>query len=405
MAGSRPAGGKAGPATSRTARGVALAALMEIDDGARANVAVPDLLDASELERRDRAFVTELVYGAVRSRRACDWLIDRHARGHLDSQVRNALRLGVYQLVFLHTPAHAALDATVEEVRGPGRRLVNAVLRRVASDVANDRVRWPDAAVELSYPDWIVDRLRADLGDADAFDALRTMNQPARVTQRADGYIQDSASQLVAEAVGALAGERILDACAAPGGKATAMAYGRAGAADAEPSGPDRPALVVAADVSLGRVGQLAANLQRLALPNVVAVVADATRPPWREEVWDRVLVDAPCSGLGVLRRRPDARWRVKPSDVERLARLQRRLLDHSVSLVRPGGTLAFCVCTLTRAETAAIDRYAADRYRDWQPLPPPGPPWRPAGRGGLLLPQAADTDGMFLLRLGRPGS
>lgn len=400
--------GQHGP--TRTARGVALAAMVDVDTGGWANLVVPSLLDDSALDRRDRAFVTELVYGTVRARRACDWLVDRHARGQLDLQVRNALRLGVYQLAFLHTPAHAALAATVAEVRGPGRRLVNAVLRRVAGELSSGPPRWPSLAVELSYPDWIVQQLGADLGQPRALDAMRTMNEPARATPRADGYIQDLASQLVADAVGARAGERILDVCAAPGGKATAMAYGQAmppegwAGASAHEAGSDRrPALVVAADLQGRRVAQLAANLRRLALGNVVAVVADATRPPWPPGAWDRVLVDAPCSGLGVLRRRPDARWRVQPADVERLARLQRRLLDQSLPLVRPGGILVYSVCTLTRAETAAIDRYLARHYPDWQPVAPPGSPWEPAGRGALLLPQVAGTDGMFLLRLRRP--
>ena len=128
------------------------------------------------------------------------------------------------------------------------------------------------------------------------------------MTTRADGYAQDRASQLVAAHVGAGPGDRILDMCAAPGGKATALA------------GAD-PALVVAADISEARSAVTAATVARLAATPVVTVVADGTRPPWRAGTFDRVLVDAPCSGLGVLRRRPDARWRVQPGDVERLGR------------------------------------------------------------------------------------
>ncbi|MHB1534237.1 MAG: hypothetical protein ACYC1D_06435, partial [Acidimicrobiales bacterium] len=125
----------------------------------------------------------------------------------------------------------------------------------------------------------------------------------------------------------------------------------------------------------------------------------DGTRPPWRRGSFDRVLVDAPCSGLGVLRRRPDARWRVQPADIARLAALQRRLLDAAISLVAPGGTLIYSACTLTREETVGIDRWLAENHGQWRPLAPPGDPWQPAGRGALLLPQTAGTDGMFLWR------
>lgn len=387
---SAPSRGRpAGPAVP-TARGVALTALVEVAGGARANVVLPRLLGASSLERRDRAFATELTYGTCRMQRACDWLVDRHVRGRTDDEVRAALRLGAYQLAWTRVPPHAAVAATVAEVRGPGRSLVNAVLRRVADDVARGPVRWPDPATALSYPDWVVARLGADLGPAAARAALEQMNVAAAATERDDGYIQDPASQMVAAHVGARSGERVLDLCAAPGGKATALAG--AGAA-----------LVVAADVDPGRSAVVTGNAARLGLATVAAVVADGRRPPLRPGAFDRVLVDAPCSGLGVLRRRPDARWRVQPGDLPRLAALQRELLDAAVPLVRPGGTLVYSVCTLTREETAGIDRWLAAAHPDLVPLPPPGAPWVPAGRGGLLLPQAAGTDGMFALALRRP--
>jgi 16S rRNA (cytosine967-C5)-methyltransferase len=132
-------------------------------------------------------------------------------------------------------------------------------------------------------------------------------------------------------------------------------------------------------------------------------VAADAAAPPFVPGSFDRVLVDAPCSGLGTLRRRPDARWRIDADAPERLAALQRRLVDASAELLRPGGHLVYSVCTLTDAETLAIDDHLAGARPDLQPVPPPGDPWRPHGRGARLLPQAADTDGMYLLHLQRP--
>jgi 16S rRNA (cytosine967-C5)-methyltransferase len=132
----------------------------------------------------------------------------------------------------------------------------------------------------------------------------------------------------------------------------------------------------------------------------VASVVADARWAPVRPAVVDRVLVDAPCSGLGALRRRPDARWRVGPGDVERLAVLQRELLESAAGCLRPGGTLVYSVCTMTNVETTAIDEWLADRHPELVALDPPDGAWTPRGRGALLLPQAAGTDGMYLLRL-----
>jgi 16S rRNA (cytosine967-C5)-methyltransferase len=251
-------------------------------------------------------------------------------------------------------------------------------------------VAWPDVATELSYPEWIVNRFDRDWGPAAARQALETMNEPAHMTTRPDGYIQDRASQLVAAHVGARPGERILDACAAPGGKATALAG-------------SEPALVVAADISPSRAAVVAATAARLDTARVVTVVADATRPPWPPGSFDRVLIDAPCSGLGALRRRPDARWRIQPTDVDRLAVLQRRLLAAAAPLVRPDGVLVYSVCTLTREETIDIDGWLVRAQPDLVPLPPPDAPWARHGRGAVLLPQAAGTDGMFVLALRAP--
>lgn len=369
-----------------TARSLALEALNRIDDGAFANLVLPPLLGTSPLDRRDRAFATELVYGSTRMRRACDFLIDRLVDRPLDADVRNVLRLGAYQVAFLRTPPHASVSATVDLAPARARGFVNAVLRRMVREPAPP---WPDPPTRLSYPDWVVRRLAADLGGPVAEAALEQMNLSPPVTERLDGYIQDEASQQVATYVGAAAGERVADVCAAPGGKATAMAT--AGAA-----------LVVAGDHSAARSEVVASNVDRLGLANVAVVVADAARPPLRPGSLDRVLVDAPCTGLGVLRRRPDARWRVQPGDVERLAELQRHLLDGAAELVRPGGTLVYSVCTLTLEETEGIDQWLASAHPEFEARPPPGPPWEPLGRGARLLPQTAGTDGMFVVGLRR---
>jgi len=374
------------------ARRVAVETLVRIDhDGAYANLVLPKVLSRSGLPQRDRAFATELVYGTTRHRRSCDWFVDRFAMGDLDPTVRAALRLGTYQLRVLGTPPHAAVSATVDIVPRKARGLVNAVLRKVAT--ADDA--WPSDAVRLSYPDWVVERLTADLGADRAEAALASMNGAASAEARDDSYVQDRASQWAASAVGAQPGERVLDLCAAPGGKATAMAT--AGAQ------------VVAADVRPGRVRLITANIARLdthrPVPHdapagsVQPVVADGLRPPFSAGSFERVLVDAPCSGLGSLRRRADARWRIDADAPERLARLQLALLRAAAPLVRPGGTLIYSVCTLTVEETTAVADAFAAGHPGWEPSVPrvPGELWEPWGTGTLLLPQTAGTDGMTL--------
>ena len=217
--------------------------------------------------------------------------------------------------------------------------------------------------------------------------ALEVMNEPASVTERPDGYVQDEASQLVVSAVEAGPGDLVLDLCAAPGGKATLLAEGGAS--------------VVAADVRPGRVGLVAANATRTGA-RLSVVTADGTRPPWRAASFDRVLVDAPCSGLGTLRRRADLRWRVDPDAVARLAALQRRLLGAAADLVRPGGVLVSSVCTLTVDESLGVDEWLAAERPDLVPIEAPAEPWAPWGRGAVLLPQAEGTDGMCLFRYRR---
>jgi 16S rRNA (cytosine967-C5)-methyltransferase len=362
---------------------VARDALLRIEEGAYANLVLPSMLERSGLAERDRRFATELVYGTTRMRRACDFLVDRFVLRPLDPPTRAVLRLGAHQLHHLGTPAHAAVSATVAVAPARSRGLVNAVLRRVA----DAPVEWPDDATRLSYPDWVVERLAADIGEADALAALEAMNRPAEPVERPDGYVQDRASQEVVATMAVAAGERVGDVCAGPGGKATLLAGGGA--------------VVLATDVRPGRAGLVAGAAERTGTADRVQVAAaDGRCPPWRPGSLDRVLVDAPCSGLGVLRRRPDARWRIRPGAVTRLAALQRALLDAAVVLLRPGGTLTYSVCTLTADETTAVDAWLAEAHPGLEPLPAPREPWRPEARGALLLPQSAGTDGMFLLQL-----
>lgn len=362
-----------------SARALAYEALLRIDhDGAYANLVLPSMLAGSQLSTRDRAFATELVYGATRMRRACDALVDRFLLREPDPEIRTLLCLGAYQLEFANVAPHAAVGETVNLAPKAVRGFVNAILR----NVGRTAMVWPDEATQLSYPEWIAALLRTELGD-EAVAAMERMNTAPPVTVREDGYTQDRASTWVAAAVGAERGDRVLDVCAAPGGKATAIAS----------SG----ATVVAADVLPSRAHLLRENVARLS-SDVAVVVADGTAPPFAPESFDRVLLDAPCSGLGALRRRADARWRIEPNDIVELATLQRRLLDASAALVRPGGTLVYSVCTLTAAES--IDHPTPTGF-DVIDDEPAGT-WRRYDRGWRVLPQDDDSDGMVMIRYRR---
>ena len=372
---------------TETSRSVALAALMRIDhDGAYANLVLPALLSRSKLSDPDRRFVTELVYGTTRMRRACDALIDRFVVSEPDDATRTLLRLGAYQLVFAGVAPHAAVSATVDLATRKTSGFVNAVLRKVSTV----SMIWPNDAVRLSYPDWISERFHGEMSSDDAVAALERMNVPSPVSTRSDGYVQDESSQWVAASVGGQRGDLVLDLCAGPGGKATGLAA----------SG----ATVIGADLQPTRAGLVAKNAERMGY-HLPVVAADGIAPPFLVNSFDRVLLDAPCSGLGALRRRADARWRITSKDVKELAVLQKRLLAASAPLVKPGGVLVYSVCTITAAEST--DHGVPEGFdvvgRDGDSgLPALGDDWNDFGIGHRVLPHHADTDGMVLIRYRR---
>jgi 16S rRNA (cytosine967-C5)-methyltransferase len=298
--------------------------------------------------------------------------------------------MGAHQILSMRVPDHAAVDSSCVLARGlgtpPGAKaragFVNAVLRKVAR-LSVSEMAWPSEGARLSYPDWIVEVFRAEMGD-EAVEALERMNQAPPVTERADGYVQDESSQWVAAAVEATSGELVLDVCAAPGGKATAMA--------------GDGAVVIAGDQRLGRARLVADNVRTLGL-DLPVVAADGVEPPFRPGAFDAVLLDAPCSGLGALRRRADARWRIQPGDVTELAALQHRLLESAAMLVRPGGRLVYSVCTITAQESV---EHATPTGFTVDDTPPPVGTWRAFRQGWRVLPHDADTDGMVMIRYRR---
>ena len=384
-----------------------LAAVREQD--AYTNLVLPQLLRTRGLRDRDAAFTTELVSGTIRRQGTYDAVLAtlvKRQLGQVDPAVLDALRLGVHQILGMRVPSHAAVGTTVDLVRAKvGHRpagFVNAVLRKVAERDLDAWVRRvaPDqgtdpvghAVVAHSHPRWVVEALAAALGPADGeLDALLAAdNAPPKVTlvarpglssveelveaggvastmspyavtltggdpgsvaavARGRAGVQDEGSQLVALALAAAdvdgRDERWLDLCAGPGGKAAllgALAGTRGARLLAAERQPHRSALVRSGTAAIG-AGMLG------------VVTADGRRPAWAAQSFDRVLVDAPCSGLGALRRRPEARWRRTPGDVSDLVPLQRDLLGSALDSVRSGGVVAYVTCSPVLAETSGV--------------------------------------------------
>ena len=328
------------------------------------------------LDDRDSALARQLAYGTVQRARTLDHAIESAGRrpvGRLDAAVRAALRLGAYQLVFLDgVPRYAAVNESVELVRRAGLEravpFANAVLRRLADEgraavEALPDSTWEEAAVAHSYPDWVAETWWRDLGPEGALALMEAQNMaPATVVRLVRGEIdgtpdqdipgawrvehvdesafaegrvwpQSAGSQLAGLAVGSVAGERVLDLCAAPGGKTTMLAGD-----------------VVAVELNPARARELEENIARLGATNVEVICADGRALPAELTGFDRALVDAPCSGLGVLAARPDLRWRSQP-----LPELQLELLQAAAASVRPGGTVVYSVCTVNRDESEAV--------------------------------------------------
>jgi 16S rRNA (cytosine967-C5)-methyltransferase len=411
------------------ARRVAYAVLRRVfEHDAYADRAFTGEAKRADLDPRERSLAMQLSFGAVQRRGTLDHLIATFSRRpveRLDPPLRAALRLGLFQLVYLDgVAAHAAVTESVELVKRDapaGAGLVNAVLRRGATEAPDLVAEFDDAtpqgaALKHSVPTWLAELWFAERGADEARALLRAINRPAEAALRAntlrttpealiaggvpartgvdppeslvltgpwdvagsrehrDGLVfpQSRASQLVGRTLAPEAGERVLDLCAAPGGKTTHLA------ALMEDRGE-----VVAVEVHPGRAKALRATCARVGAGIVDVLVADAAtfaagRP------FDRVLVDPPCSGLGTLQSRPDLRWRVTPDRIARLAELQREVVAAGVRALKPGGTLVYSVCTISRAEEVpAVDGLELEETRE-------------------TLPHRDDTDGFYVARLRR---
>lgn len=450
------------PSAVSPARRVAAIVLRRVEQGgAYADRALAAEATRAGLDARERAFATRLAYGAIQRRRTLDHVIAACAGRppeRLDPPVRDALRLGVLQLLFLDGVApHAAVDQSVELAKaagGPGFKLVNAVLRRSAREgpallAALDDATPAGAALRHSVPDWLAELWWDALDADDARALLSRVNEPAESALRVNTLVADpeavraelagrgvetraaaplpaasagpprsagaqpaadpialpeglvaetpfdpsgdplwDAGALVAQSRAAMAaarllapppGARVLDLCAAPGGKATHLAAltGLRGE-------------VVAVERNPRRAQQLRRTCERLRASNVSVMTADAAAPR-TDEPFDAVLVDPPCSGLGTLQGNPDLRWRVRPETVAELAELQLRILAAGAAALRPGGALVYATCTISpRENEQVVDAFltAHDGFE--------------REREHLLLPHRDGTDGFFLARLRR---
>lgn len=378
-----------------SSRAAVLAALEEWRDGRRfADAILADRLRSIGLAPADRAFATELFYGVLRNLTLLDFWIGQLRSGHLDHDSRDLLRLGLYQLFLLQTPEHAAIYETVELATRQNRGLINAILRNAVRGKAEllEQASAQDLSVRQSHPHFLVDRWRRNLGTLEAESLCEWNNRPAPMYARINRlkisddeflagvgsarcadrtpqrdvpanfvslanlpaeaisaghcYIQDPSTAVAGTLLHPQPGERVLDACAAPGGKSGYLAELM-----------KNNGAIVACDRDKHRVEVLRENLERLGVTMARCMHHDWTsgQPLQDATGFDRILVDAPCSNTGVMRRRVDVRWRLTPDDFPRMATLQTRIVRGVVSFLKPGGTLVYSTCSLEPEENEQV--------------------------------------------------
>lgn len=427
------------------ARRTAFEILRKVGDGAFSSI----LLASEEpfLSPADRALCHEIVLGVLRWQLNLDKVIEHYSNRKIDSLDRSvliALRVGLYQLRFLtRIPASAAVDESVKLVHtarlSSARAFVNAVLRRAtrepdynpATDAADPITK---ISIETSHPLWLVERWISSFGIEEttafaeannhtpslAFRVVRTRTNPADVLAKlsaagvtaeaseivqeswrvsngakilremaANGeiYLQDEASQLVAEIVDARENESVLDLCSAPGGKTTMIAD-RAGGA-----------FIVAGDVSRKRLETVARAVATQQLKRVSLLLLDACRPlPFRSALFDRVLVDAPCSGTGTLRHNPEIRWRIQAEDIKRLASQQSQFLNSAAQVIKPGGRLVYSTCSVEEEENENVVAEFLSSNKHLRQVPLRSGSVLATSSGALRTwPHRQGTDGFFV--------
>lgn len=396
-------------------RKIAIDVLIRVEQGAYSHIALKEALLKSEISPLDKAFVTELVYGTIRRRNTLDFIINSFVqKRNQRDEIRCILRMGVYQLRYMRVPASAAVNESVKLVsifHLEGQKgFVNAVLRNVERSKDKDflaSVTNPvkKMALEYSHPSWIVERYVKKYGAEDAAALLTFNNKPSKNIARvnilktttkdliallqeegieaevylipntitikgqgkilsSDSYrkglfmIQSPSSVAAALMLEAKAGELVLDTCAAPGGKSFVLAQQMEDAGE-----------ILAMDVHPHKIELMQKGFQFLGIKSAKAECQDWREwNPELENKFDKVLVDAPCSGLGVLGKRADSRWRKKSSDILNLVELQREILGNAARAVKPGGILMYATCTLTQEENQEQRAWFLEKFKEFKP-------------------------------------
>jgi 16S rRNA (cytosine967-C5)-methyltransferase len=436
--------------TVSPARLAAFEILLRVEDGAFASILLAQA--EPELEPRDRALCHELVMGVLRWQLWLDRLAEHFTKrsgAELDVAIRVILRLGLYQLRFLsRVPPSAVVNESVNLVHRARLRsagaLVNAVLRRAARELNVDPAQdisdpLERLAVSTSHPAWLIERWIQAFGSEETEAFALANNQPAPiafrvVTQRASEdevitqlrasgakvepskiarhgwritdpgplfrqfvdrgeiYVQDEASQMVAQVLEAQPGERILDLCAAPGSKATQIA------GELTDTG-----IVVASDLHEHRLRTVTETIKLHGLSNIHSLALNGLQSlPFRGNAFDRVLIDAPCSGTGTLRRNPEIRWRISAEDIDDLASRQKRLLVNAAPLVKPGGSLVYSTCSVEPEENESVVQMFLENNIDFSLLALPLGDTLSSSGTLRTWPQRHGTDGFFVASLQR---
>lgn len=441
-----------------TSRELALKILYQVqEEGAYANLALDKALFSCHwLDTRDRGLITEIVYGSVKYVGKLDYILNQFAstKVHkMDAWTRNILRMALYQILFLDkVPNSAAVNEAVKLAKRYGHvdKFVNAVLRNLLRGL--DKIVWPEKEtdpvqylmVQYSFPQWMVERFLKQYGLEQAEQLCRYYNQPASLwirtntlkTTRAalkqtledagltvqesrhtpEGLkietavnlhqleafqqglftVQDESSMLVALAAEPAPGQRVLDVCSAPGGKTTHMAQLM-----------KNKGCIYACDIHQHRLDLIAENCQRLGITNVELVLQDGTKLTERwQEPFDVVLCDVPCSGLGVLGRRPDARWVKDAENITDLCEVQTKILNQAAQLVAPGGTLIYSTCTITPEENQEMVLQFLQQHEEFALDETLTDCWLNMDKGDVgyvqFLPFVDDMDGFFIARMVR---
>ena len=444
--------------SKHNSRELALKILFQVnEEGAYANLALDKaLFSCKDLDPRDRGLITEIVYGSVKYRGKLDYVLNQFAKTKvkkMDHWTRNNLRMALYQIMFLDkVPDSAAVDESVKLAKKYGRsdKFVNAVLRNYLR--GKDTMQWPDKTkqpieylcVEYSFPQWMVERFVRQYGMADTEKLLQYYNQPAPLWIRTNTLkisrealktqleqeglvvsesrytpeglqihsavnlhqlkafqqglftVQDESSMLVALAAEPDKDMRILDVCSAPGGKSTHMAQLMKNTGS-----------IYACDIHKHRLELIEENCKRLGITNIKTVEQDGTVLTRRwQEPFDVIVCDVPCSGLGVLGRRADARWSKESEDIAGLCGIQKRILEEAAQLVVPGGTLIYSTCTITPEENQDMVEQFLARHPEYEADDTITDCWLNMDKetNGYVqfLPFADDMDGFFIARMVR---